>query len=168
MTFSLKQFLRKSMLSAMTVSLVAPAVAPLAFADEIVAPAPKTLSLAYGYGGNVNFEGSLDESQEFTPGSEVTLTSNTWLTDDDGVEYNSNYLLYQVHVVTESGAVVTGKISEDRRSVTFKMPNENATVYPSFANGPVAATEHSIVYNKNIAYEINKDVSITPSQPMGV
>lgn len=167
MTFSLKQFLRKSMLSAMTVSLVAPAVAPLAFADEIVAPAPKTLSLAYGYGGNVNFEGSLDESQAFTPGSEVTLTSNTWLTDDDGVEYNSNYLLYQVHVVTESGAVVTGKISEDRRSVTFKMPNENATVYPSFSDGPVEANEHSIVYNKNIAYEINKDISITPSQPMG-
>jgi collagen adhesion protein len=167
MTFSLKQFLRKSMLSAMTVSLVAPAVAPLAFADEIVAPAPKTLSLTYGYGGNVNFEGSLDAYQEFTPGSEVTLTSNTWLTDDDGVEYNSNYLLYQVHVVTESGAVVTGKISEDRRSVTFKMPNENATVYPSFSDGPVEANEHSHIYNKNISYEINKDVSITLDKPMG-
>lgn len=167
MKFSLKQFLRKSMLSAMTVSLVAPAVAPLAFADEIVAPAPKTLTLAYGYGGNVNFEGSLDESQEFTPGSEVTLFANTWLTDDDNVEYNSNYLLYLVHVVTESGAVVTGKISEDRRSVTFKMPNENAKVYPLFADGPVDANEHSRIYNKNISYEINKDVSITLDKPMG-
>ena len=93
MTFSLKQFLRKSMLSAMTVSLVAPTVAPLAFANEIVAPSPKTLTLSYGYGGNLNFIDTLITQQDLTPGSDVILKANTLFTNDDGEEYNSNYIL---------------------------------------------------------------------------
>ena len=167
MTFSLKQFLRKSMLSAMTVSLVAPVVAPLAFANEIVAPSPKTLTLSYGYGGNLNFIDTLTTQQDLTPGSDVILRANTLFANDDEEEYNSNYVLYQVHVVTESGNVINGQISEDGRSVTFKMPNENATVYPSFSDGPADSNEHSHIYNKNISYEINKDVSITLDKPMG-
>ena len=167
MTFSLKQFLRKSMLSAMTVSLVAPTVAPLAFANEIVAPSPKTLTLSYGYGGNLNFIDTLITQQDLTPGSDVILKANTLFTNDDGEEYNSNYVLYQVHVVTDSGAVINGEISEDRSTVTFKMPDENATVYASFANKELDSQSRSIVYNKNVAYEVNKDVSITLDRPMG-
>lgn len=167
MTFSLKQFLRKSMLSAMTVSLVAPTVAPLAFANEIVAPSPKTLTLSYGYGGNLNFIDTLITQQDLTPGSDVILKANTLFTNDDGEEYNSNYILYQVHVVTDSGAVINGEISDDRSTVTFKMPDENATVYASFANKELDSQSRSIVYNKNVAYEVNKDVSITLDRPMG-
>lgn len=155
------------MLSAMTVSLVAPTVAPLAFANEIVAPSPKTLTLSYGYGGNLNFIDTLITQQDLTPGSDVILKANTLFTNDDGEEYNSNYILYQVHVVTDSGAVINGEISDDRSTVTFKMPDENATVYASFANKELDSQSRSIVYNKNVAYEVNKDVSITLDRPMG-
>lgn len=154
------------MVTALAVGSIFQPLATVASADEVRLGEPKVLKLAHGYGGDVQFDGSADNEKEVRAGEQVTLQTATTYKDNGEVK-DSGYQLYNLHVVSESGKVITGKISEDKKTVTFTMPNEASTVYPTFVDRDINTNPVAWAYAKNIQYYVSKDVQIMPDRPMG-
>ena len=154
------------MVTALAVGSIFQPLATVANADEVRLGEPKVLKLAHGYGGDVQFDGSADSEKEVRAGEQVTLQTATTYKDNDEVK-DSGYQLYNLHVVSESGKVITGKISEDKKTVTFTMPNEASTVYPTFVDRDINTNPVAWAHAKNIQYYVSKDVQIMPDRPMG-
>lgn len=154
------------MVTALAVGSIFQPLATVASADEVRLGEPKVLKLAHGYGGDVQFDGSADNEKEVRAGEQVTLQTATTYKDNGEVK-DSGYQLYNLHVVSESGKVITGKISEDKKTVTFTMPNEASTVYPTFVDRDINTNPVAWAHAKNIQYYVSKDVQIMPDRPMG-
>lgn len=154
------------MVTALAVGSIFQPLATVAKADEVRLGEPKVLKLAHGYGGDVQFDGSADNEKEVRAGEQVTLQTATTYKDNGEVK-DSGYQLYNLHVVSESGKVITGKISEDKKTVTFTMPNEASTVYPTFVDRDINTNPVAWAHAKNIQYYVSKDVQIMPDRPMG-
>lgn len=154
------------MVTALAVGSIFQPLATVANADEVRLGEPKVLKLAHGYGGDVQFDGSADNEKEVRAGEQVTLQTATTYKDNGEVK-DSGYQLYNLHVVSESGKVITGKISEDKKTVTFTMPNEASTVYPTFVDRDINTNPVAWAHAKNIQYYVSKDVQIMPDRPMG-
>lgn len=154
------------MVTALAVGSIFQPLATVANADEVRLGEPKVLKLAHGYGGDVQFDGSADNEKEVRAGEQVTLQTATTYKDNGEVK-DSGYQLYNLHVVSESGKVVTGKISDDKKTVTFTMPNEASTVYPTFVDRDINTNPVAWAHAKNIQYYVSKDVQIMPDRPMG-
>ena len=154
------------MVTALAVGSIFQPLATVANADEVRLGEPKVLKLAHGYGGDVQFDGSADNEKEVRAGEQVTLQTATTYKDNGEVK-DSGYQLYNLHVVSESGKVITGKISEDKKTVTFTMPNEASTVYPTFVDHDINTNPVAWAHAKNIQYYVSKDVQIMPDRPMG-
>lgn len=154
------------MVTALAVGSIFQPLATVASADEVRLGEPKVLKLAHGYGGDVQFEGSADNAKEVRAGEQVTLQTATTY-KDNGETKDSGYQLYNLHVVSESGKVITGKISDDKKTVTFTMPNEASTVYPTFVDRDINTNPVAWAHAKNIQYYVSKDVQIMPDRPMG-
>lgn len=166
MKLNFKKSLHKLMVTALAVGSIFQPLATVANADEVRLGEPKVLKLAHGYGGDVQFDGSADSEKEVRAGEQVTLQTATTYKDNDEVK-DSGYQLYNLHVVSESGKVITGKISEDKKTVTFTMPNEASTVYPTFVDRDINTNPVAWAHAKNIQYYVSKDVQIMPDRPMG-
>ena len=154
------------MVTALAVGSIFQPLATVAKADEVRLGEPKVLKLAHGYGGDVQFDGSADNEKEVRAGEQVTLRTATTYKDNGEVK-DSGYQLYNLHVVSESGKVITGQISEDKKTVTFTMPNEASTVYPTFVDRDINTNPVAWAHAKNIQYYVSKDVQIMPDRPMG-
>lgn len=154
------------MVTALAVGSIFQPLATVANADEVRLGEPKVLKLAHGYGGDVQFDGSADNEKEVRAGEQVTLQTATTYKDNGEVK-DSGYQLYNLHVVSESGKVITGKISEDKKTVVFTMPNEASTVYPTFVDRDINTNPVAWAHAKNIQYYVSKDVQIMPDRPMG-
>ena len=154
------------MVTALAVGSIFQPLATVANADEVRLGEPKVLKLAHGYGGDVQFDGSAENEKEVRAGEQVTLQTATTYKDNGEVK-DSGYQLYNLHVVSESGKVITGKISEDKKTVTFTMPNEASTVYPTFVDRDINTNPVAWAHAKNIQYYVSKDVQIMPDRPMG-
>lgn len=154
------------MVTALAVGSIFQPLATVANADEVRLGEPKVLKLAHGYGGDVQFDGSADNEKEVRAGEQVTLKTATTYKDNGEVK-DSGYQLYNLHVVSESGKVITGQISEDKKTVTFTMPNEASTVYPTFVDRDINTNPVAWAHAKNIQYYVSKDVQIMPDRPMG-
>ena len=166
MKLNFKKSLHKLMVTALAVGSIFQPLATVASADEVRLGEPKVLKLAHGYGGDVQFDGSADNEKEVRAGEQVTLQTATTYKDNGEVK-DSGYQLYNLHVVSESGKVITGKISEDKKTVTFTMPNEASTVYPTFVDRDINTNPVAWAHAKNIQYYVSKDVQIMPDRPMG-
>ena len=166
MKINFKKSLHKLMVTALAVGSIFQPLATVASADEVRLGEPKVLKLAHGYGGDVQFDGSADNEKEVRAGEQVTLQTATTYKDNGEVK-DSGYQLYNLHVVSESGKVITGKISEDKKTVTFTMPNEASTVYPTFVDRDINTNPVAWAHAKNIQYYVSKDVQIMPDRPMG-
>ena len=166
MKLNFKKSLHKLMVTALAVGSIFQPLATVANADEVRLGEPKVLKLAHGYGGDVQFDGSADNEKEVRAGEQVTLQTATTYKDNGEVK-DSGYQLYNLHVVSESGKVITGKISEDKKTVTFTMPNEASTVYPTFVDRDINTNPVAWAHAKNIQYYVSKDVQIMPDRPMG-
>lgn len=166
MKLNFKKSLHKLMATALAVGSIFQPLATVANADEVRLGEPKVLKLAHGYGGDVQFDGSADNEKEVRAGEQVTLQTATTYKDNGEVK-DSGYQLYNLHVVSESGKVITGKISEDKKTVTFTMPNEASTVYPTFVDRDINTNPVAWAHAKNIQYYVSKDVQIMPDRPMG-
>ena len=166
MKMNFKKSLHKLMVTALAVGSIFQPLATVANADEVRLGEPKVLKLAHGYGGDVQFDGSADNEKEVRAGEQVTLQTATTYKDNGEVK-DSGYQLYNLHVVSESGKVITGKISEDKKTVTFTMPNEASTVYPTFVDRDINTNPVAWAHAKNIQYYVSKDVQIMPDRPMG-
>ena len=166
MKINFKKSLHKLMVTALAVGSIFQPLATVANADEVRLGEPKVLKLAHGYGGDVQFDGSADNEKEVRAGEQVTLQTATTYKDNGEVK-DSGYQLYNLHVVSESGKVITGKISEDKKTVTFTMPNEASTVYPTFVDRDINTNPVAWAHAKNIQYYVSKDVQIMPDRPMG-
>ena len=166
MKLNFKKSLHKLMVTALAVGSIFQPLATVANADEVRLGEPKVLKLAHGYGGDVQFDGSADNEKEVRAGEQVTLQTATTYKDNGEVK-DSGYQLYNLHVVSESGKVITGKISEDKKTVTFTMPNEASTVYPTFVDRDINTNPVAWAHAKNIEYYVSKDVQIMPDRPMG-
>lgn len=166
MKLNFKKSLHKLMVTALAVGSIFQPLATVANADEVRLGEPKVLKLAHGYGGDVQFDGSADNEKEVRAGEQVTLQTATTYKDNGEVK-DSGYQLYNLHVVSESGKVITGKISEDKKTVTFTMPNEASTVYPTFVDRDINTNPIAWAHAKNIQYYVSKDVQIMPDRPMG-
>ena len=166
MKLNFKKSLHKLMVTALAVGSIFQPLATVANADEVRLGEPKVLKLAHGYGGDVQFDGSADNEKEVRAGEQVTLQTATTYKDNGEVK-DSGYQLYNLHVVSESGKVITGKISEDKKTVTFTMPNEASTVYPTFVDRDINTSPVAWAHAKNIQYYVSKDVQIMPDRPMG-
>mgnify|MGYP002752076150 FL=1 len=166
MKLNFKKSLHKLMVTALAVGSIFQPLATVANADEVRLGEPKVLKLAHGYGGDVQFDGSADNEKEVRAGEQVTLQTATTYKDNGEVK-DSGYQLYNLHVVSESGKVITGKISEDKKTVTFTMPNEASTVYPTFVDHDINTNPVAWAHAKNIQYYVSKDVQIMPDRPMG-
>ena len=166
MKLNFKKSLHKLMVTALAVGSIFQPLATVAKADEVRLGEPKVLKLAHGYGGDVQFDGSADSEKEVRAGEQVTLQTATTYKDNGEVK-DSGYQLYNLHVVSESGKVITGQISEDKKTVTFTMPNEASTVYPTFVDRDINTNPVAWAHAKNIQYYVSKDVQIMPDRPMG-
>ena len=166
MKMNFKKSLHKLMVTALAVGSIFQPLATVASADEVRLGEPKVLKLAHGYGGDVQFDGSADNEKEVRAGEQVTLQTATTYKDNGEVK-DSGYQLYNLHVVSESGKVITGKISEDKKTVTFTMPNEASTVYPTFVDRDINTNPVAWAHAKNIQYYVSKDVQLMPDRPMG-
>lgn len=166
MKLNFKKSLHKLMVTALAVGSIFQPLATVANADEVRLGEPKVLKLAHGHGGDVQFDGSADNEKEVRAGEQVTLQTATTYKDNGEVK-DSGYQLYNLHVVSESGKVITGKISEDKKTVTFTMPNEASTVYPTFVDRDINTNPIAWAHAKNIQYYVSKDVQIMPDRPMG-
>ena len=166
MKLNFKKSLHKLMVTALAVGSIFQPLATVAKADEVRLGEPKVLKLAHGYGGDVQFDGSADNEKEVRAGEQVTLKTATTYKDNGEVK-DSGYQLYNLHVVSESGKVITGQISEDKKTVTFTMPNEASTVYPTFVDRDINTNPVAWAHAKNIQYYVSKDVQIMPDRPMG-
>ena len=166
MKLNFKKSLHKLMVTALAVGSIFQPLATVASADEVRLGEPKVLKLAHGYGGDVQFDGSANNEKEVRAGEQVTLQTATAYKDSGEVK-DSGYQLYNLHVVSESGKVITGKISEDKKTVTFTMPNEASTVYPTFVDRDINTNPVAWAHAKNIQYYVSKDVQIMPDRPMG-
>lgn len=166
MKMNFKKSLHRLMVTALAVGSIFQPLATVANADEVRLGEPKVLKLAHGYGGDVQFDGSADNEKEVRAGEQVTLQTATTYKDNGEVK-DSGYQLYNLHVVSESGKVITGKISEDKKTVTFTMPNEASTVYPTFVDRDINTNPVAWAHVKNIQYYVSKDVQIMPDRPMG-
>ena len=166
MKLNFKKSLHKLMVTALAVGSIFQPLATVASADEVRLGEPKVLKLAHGYGGDVQFDGSANNEKEVRAGEQVTLQTATTYKDSGEVK-DSGYQLYNLHVVSESGKVITGKISEDKKTVTFTMPNEASTVYPTFVDRDINTNPVAWAHAKNIQYYVSKDVQIMPDRPMG-
>ena len=166
MKMNFKKSLHKLMVTALAVGSIFQPLATVANADEVRLGEPKVLKLAHGYGGDVQFDGSADNEKEVRAGEQVTLQTATTYKDNGEVK-DSGYQLYNLHVVSESGKVITGKISEDKKTVVFTMPNEASTVYPTFVDRDINTNPVAWAHAKNIQYYVSKDVQIMPDRPMG-
>ena len=166
MKINFKKSLHKLMVTALAVGSIFQPLATVANADEVRLGEPKVLKLAHGYGGDVQFDGSADNEKEVRAGEQVTFQTATTYKDNGEIK-DSGYQLYNLHVVSESGKVITGKISEDKKTVTFTMPNEASTVYPTFVDRDINTNPVAWAHAKNIQYYVSKDVQIMPDRPMG-
>ena len=166
MKLNFKKSLHKLMVAALALGSIFQPLATVASANEVRLGEPNVLKLAHSYGGDVQFEGSADNEKTVRAGEQVTLQTTTKYKDNNEVK-DSGYQLYNLHVVSESGKVITGKISDDKKTVTFTMPNEASTVYPTFVDRDINTNPVAWARAKNIQYYVSKDVQIMPDRPMG-